>query len=131
MDKVEYRAVIKYLFLKGNTPTQIKDKSDSVNGDSAPLFTTVKIWAAEFQRGRKSLVDDERSRRPSTATTFENIVKVHQMVLDDHRIKVREIAEVMNVSKEHVCHILNLHLELRKLSTRWGAMFALVRPKTC
>jgi len=42
---------------------------DSVYGDSAPSFTTVKFWAAEFKRGRKSLGDDERSERPKTATT--------------------------------------------------------------
>ncbi|XP_029155672.1 uncharacterized protein LOC114928587 [Nylanderia fulva] len=114
-----YRAVIKYLFLKGNTPTQIKDELDSVYGDSAPSFTTVKFWAAEFKRGRKSLGDDERSGRPKTATTDENIAKVHQMVLDDRRIKVREIAEVMNMSKERVCRILNQHLGMRKLSARW------------
>ena len=54
MEKIEYRAVIKYLFLKGNTPTQIKDELDAVYGewDSAPSFTTVKFWAAEFKRGR-------------------------------------------------------------------------------
>ena len=57
----------------------------------------MKFWAAEFKRGRKSLGDDERSGRPKTATTDENVVKVHQMVLDDRRTKVREIAEVMNV----------------------------------
>src|SRR5436190_18847496 len=114
MDKIEYRVVIKYLFLKGNTPTQIKDELDS-----APSFTTVKFWAAEFKRGRKSLGDDERSGRPKTATTNENIAKVHEMVLDDGRIKVREIAEVMNMSKERVCHLLNQHLDMRKLSARW------------
>ena len=54
--KIEYRAVIKYLFLKGNTPTQIKDKLDSAYGDSASSFTIVKFWAAEFKRGRKSYV---------------------------------------------------------------------------
>lgn len=119
MDKIEYRAVIKYLVLKGNTPTQIKHELDSVYGDSAPSFTTVKFWAAEFKRGRKSLGDDERSGRPKTATTDDNIAKVHQMVLDDRRIKVREIAEVMNISKERVCHILNQDLGMRKLSARW------------
>ncbi|GFT66440.1 histone-lysine N-methyltransferase SETMAR [Trichonephila clavipes] len=41
------------------------------------------------------------------------------MVLDDHRIKVRKIAEVMSMSKEWVCHILNQHLGMRKLSARW------------
>ena len=58
MDNIEYRTVIKYLFLKGNTPTQIKDELDSVYGDSAPSFTTVKFWPADFKRGRKSLGDD-------------------------------------------------------------------------
>ena len=46
------------------------------------------------------------------------LAKVHQMVLDDRRIKMREIAEVMNMSKERVCHILNQHLGMRKLSAR-------------
>jgi len=41
MDKTEYRAVIKYLFLKDNTHTKIKDELDSVYGDCAPSFTTV------------------------------------------------------------------------------------------
>ncbi|KAJ0183454.1 hypothetical protein K1T71_001430 [Dendrolimus kikuchii] len=41
------------------------------------------------------------------------------MVLDDRRIKVREIAEVMNMSKERVYLILNQHLDMRKLSARW------------
>ncbi|GFS76249.1 histone-lysine N-methyltransferase SETMAR [Trichonephila clavipes] len=50
-------------------PRQIKDELDSVYGDSAPSFTTVKFSAAEFKGGRKSLRDDERSRRPNTATT--------------------------------------------------------------
>ncbi|GFX43007.1 histone-lysine N-methyltransferase SETMAR [Trichonephila clavipes] len=64
--------------------------------------------AAEFKRGRKSLGGDERSGRPNNATTDENIAKVHQMVLDDRRIKVRE---AMNMSKERVCDILNQHLD--------------------
>ena len=49
IDKIEYRAVIKYLFLKGNTPMQIKVELDSVYGNSARSFTTVKFWAAEFK----------------------------------------------------------------------------------
>ncbi|GBP30680.1 hypothetical protein EVAR_75901_1 [Eumeta japonica] len=43
------------------TPTQIKDELDSVYGDSAPSFITVKFWAAEFKYGLESLGDDEHS----------------------------------------------------------------------
>ena len=105
--------------MKSNTPTQIKDELDAVYGDSAPSFTTVKFWAAEFKRGRTSFGDDKRSGRPKTATTNDNIAQVHLMVLGNRRIKVREIAEAMNMSKERVCHILNEDLGMRKLSARW------------
>ena len=45
------------------------------------------------------------------------------------RIKVKEIAEVMNMSKERVCHILNQHVGMRKLSARWVPRFLTVDQK--
>ena len=77
MDKIKYWAVIKYLFLKGNMSTQIKDKLDFAYGNSAPSFITVKFWAAEFKRGRKSLGDYERMGRPKTATVSQNDARWH------------------------------------------------------
>lgn len=58
MDKIEYKAIIKYLFLKGYTPTQIKVELDDMYGDCAPSFNTVKFWVAEFKSGRTSLEDN-------------------------------------------------------------------------
>ena len=65
----------------------------------------MKFWAAQFQRGHKSLGDDERFGHLVAVTTDENIIIVHQMVLNDRQIKVREIAEAMKMSKRCVCHI--------------------------
>lgn len=39
---------------------------------------------------------------------------VHKIVLNGRRMKVREIAEAINIS-EHVSHILNQDLSMRKL----------------
>lgn len=119
MDKIECRAVIKFLYLKKNTPTQIKTEMDSIYGKSAPSFSTIKFWVAELKRGRTSLYDDERSGRPKTATSNDIVQKVHQLVLDDRRIKVREIAEAISISKERVCYILTQELNMRKLAARW------------
>jgi hypothetical protein len=55
--------------------------------------------AAEFKRGRTSLEDDPREGCPKSATPPEIIKQVHDMVLDDRRMKVREIAETVGVSK--------------------------------
>lgn len=53
--------------------------------------------------------------RLKTATTDDNIGEVHQFMLDNHRIKVREIAEAVNISKESVLYQI---LGIRKLATR-------------
>jgi transposase len=84
------------------------------------LFSTIKKWAAEFKRGRTSLEDDPCEGRPNSATTPEIIEQVHDMVLDDRRMKVREIAETIGISKEHVGYILHEELDMKKLCARWA-----------
>ncbi|GFV56546.1 mariner Mos1 transposase [Trichonephila clavipes] len=123
MDKIEYRGVIKYLFLKGDTPTQIKAELDSVYGDSAPSFTSVKFRVAEFKRGRKSSGDDEHSGRPNAKITDESIAKVHQMVLYERRIKER----MANVFWDSHGVILINYLQKGKIIT--GAYYASLRYK--
>ena len=93
MDKIEYRAVKKFLVKEGLTPKEIHSKFTKVYGDSSPSFWTIKKWAAEFKRGRTSLEHDPRDGRPKSATTPEITEQVHDMLLDDRRMKVREIAE--------------------------------------
>ncbi|GFU45399.1 hypothetical protein NPIL_327871 [Nephila pilipes] len=60
----------------------------------------MKFRSAEFKSVRTCLGHDERLGRPKTATTGDNIAKVHQIVLDDRRIKRREIAVAMNMFNE-------------------------------
>lgn len=119
MDKLEYRAVIKFFVLDGLTPKEIHPKLTKVYGDSAPSISTVKKWAAEFKRGRTSLEDDPREGRPKTATTPEIVEKIHNIVLDDRRVKVSEIALAMRISEKRVQNILHQELGMRKLCTRW------------
>jgi len=83
--------VIKFLYLKGNTPTQIKTELDTIYGDSTPSFVTIKRLAAEFKHDRTTLADyNKSSERLTIATIIDNIKKIHQIVLDDCRIKVRQ-----------------------------------------
>ena len=75
--------------------------------------------AAEFKRGRTSLEDDPREARPKSATP-EIIEQMHDMVLDDRRMKVREIAETIGISKKCVGYILHEELDMEKLCARWA-----------
>jgi len=119
MDKIEYSAVKKFFVKEGLTPNEIHSKFIKVYGGSSPSFLTIKKWAAEFKRGCTSLEDDPREGRPKSATTPEIIEQVHDMVLDDGRMKVREIAETMGISKERVGYILHEQLDMKKVCARW------------
>ena len=116
MEKLEIRGVIKYLHKKGLSGQEIHNDMVNVLGESAPSYATVKNWIAEFKRGRTSIQDEPRSGRPKTATTPEIIAKVHDMVLDDRRVKVREIGNVIGISNDRVHFILQQELHMKKLS---------------
>jgi transposase len=83
MEKIEYRAVIKFFVKEGLTPNEIHSKFINVYGDSSPSFSKIKNWAAKFKRGRTRLEDDPREGRPKSATTPEIIEQVQDMVLND------------------------------------------------
>ena len=51
--KVEYHAVIWYLYLKGKTGKEIHGELVDVYGSFAHAL--VKFWVGEFKRGRMSL----------------------------------------------------------------------------
>jgi hypothetical protein len=113
MDKTEYRAVIKFFVKEGFTPNATHSKFIKVYRDSSPSFSTIKKWAAKFKLGRTSLEDDPRKGRPKSATTPKIIEQVHDMVLDDRRMKVPEIAETIGISKERVGYILHEELDMK------------------
>ena len=89
--------MIKHCFLLGKNTTQPKEWLNKCYGTSSPSHTTVKRRYAEFERGRTSTDDAERSGRPSHAVTEVNIKKVHRTVLDDRKIEVSEIADIVKI----------------------------------
>ncbi|XP_036149093.1 protein GVQW3-like [Monomorium pharaonis] len=114
MERSEFRAVIKHLYLKGLTPKEIKTVLDEVHGTSAPVFATVYNWVNEFKRGCTSTKDEHRSGRPVEVTTPGMINKIHDMVLSNRRIKVREIVEATGISQGTVFSILHKKLGVKK-----------------
>ena len=86
MEKEQYRLVIRFLFLEGKSRSEIKKRLDAVYGDSSASMATVKNWFNEFQRGRTSVFDETRPDAPKTATTEDNVTKIHDLVSqNDHR----------------------------------------------
>ena len=70
----------------GKNTVGAKQGLDKHYGDSAPGKLTIIDWYAEFKRGRTSTDD------PKSAVVPENIKNVHNIVLKDRKMKLREIA---------------------------------------
>ena len=117
--KVEYRAVIRYLYLKGKTGQEIHCVLTNVYGSSAPSYAQVKFGVGEFKRSRTSLEDEIRSGRPSDATDEEMCKKVRDLVYSDRQIKVEEIANALHISHGSVSTTLHNRLGIHKLTARW------------
>ena len=87
----------------------------------AGLDETAVSSKPAHKHGSTSFEDAPREGCPESATTLEISEQVHGMVLDDRRIKVREIAETtrIGISKERVGYILHEELDTKKLCARW------------
>ena len=117
--KVEYRAVIRYLYLKGKTGQEIHCELTNVYGSSAPSYAQVKFWVGEFKHSRTSLEDETMSGSPSDATDEEMCNKVRDLVYSDRRIKVEEIATALHISRGSVSTTLHDSLGMNKLTAHW------------
>jgi len=89
-----------------------------VCGDNAMKKTAVYKWVKRFSEGRESFTDEERSGRPATSRTEENIAKFRQILRENRRLTVRSIAEQVNIDRETVRKILTENLDMRKVCAK-------------
>jgi len=80
--------------------------------------TAVYKWVKRFSEGRESVTDEERSGRPATGSTEENIEKFRQILCKNLRLTVRSIAEQVNIDRETVRKISTENLVMRKVCAK-------------
>ncbi|XP_018059080.1 PREDICTED: putative uncharacterized protein FLJ37770 [Atta colombica] len=69
--------------------------------------TAVYEWHERFKSGRESVEDDERNGRPSTSKIDENINKVREMLINNRKLTIRELAEDLNIAYGSIQDIVN------------------------
>ena len=66
-------------------------------GDSAPSRTMLFEWARRFKNGQLNIEDSLRSGLPIRATDEKHIKAVENLVVEDRRITIQEIAESLGI----------------------------------
>jgi len=116
--ELEQRMNIKFLVKLGKSGNKIREMLVQVYRDNAMKKTAVYKWVKRFSEGRESVTDEERSGRPATSTTEENIANIRQIVRENRRLTVRSIAEQVNINRETVKKILTEDLNMRKVCAK-------------
>ena len=120
MEKSEFRVLIQHYFLRGKTLPETKVKFDKLYLDSAPSYGMVQKWFTKLRFGRTSRKTIPMPCHPNQITTPEMINRIHDIVLNDPKVKVREITEILSISSEYMVNILNTHFVLEKVLCKMG-----------
>ena len=79
----------------------------------------VRSWVRQFKEGRTSCENNPKEPRPRTSRSEDMIARVEQVVMEDRRLTVRQIAANTGISLGSVDTILHDDLKMRKVSARW------------
>ncbi|UYV64521.1 hypothetical protein LAZ67_3001082 [Cordylochernes scorpioides] len=92
------RICIKFCVKNGFKGAEIFWMLQTTYGDAVMSRRRVFEWYKRFKESREETADNERSGRPSTSTTPEKVDKVLELVRENRRITVREVAEEARTS---------------------------------
>ena len=87
-------------------------------GGSFSSYETVRFWVTKFKLGKARIEDAPRSETPKSAVTPENINKVYDIVLYDRAVEVHEPTEVVGVSIDMDCLLINPKICLTQVFKR-------------
>jgi hypothetical protein len=118
-DFKEQKIFIKFCFHLEETAAETHQMLQETFGDNAMSQSRTFLWCKRFKDGQMSVDDDERSGRPSTSTTPENIAKVREAILADHRQTIHDVCEIVGLSYGTVQRTLADNLNMRRISARF------------
>lgn len=113
------REIIFFLQKEGASGAEIVKRLKNVFKDRSLNKTAVYKWMERFSEDENiTCKDAERTGRPRTSTAAETCEKVEQLIMNERRITVSEIAYQCDVSVGSA-HDMIKSLGFSKLSARW------------
>lgn len=119
LNREHIRAIIYYEWLDVKDSKEIHERITRRLGPNAVSKSTVEYWLREFRFGRQELKDEDRSGRPSTSTTIDNIAVVQELIRANPRVTFDELENETRISRGSLHRILHDHLMVHKVMSRF------------
>jgi len=114
--KEEQRSVICFLWAEGVPGAQIECVQ---YGDKVLSRRIVYEWTEMFENGRTSVTDAERSGLPAIAATTRNEERTLELIGENRRITVEEVAGRLNESVGSAYSLIHDSLKFSNVVSRW------------
>ena len=88
-------------------------------GDQSLNRTQVFQWHARFKAGRTSVDDDEHTGRPTSSTTPETVARIQEIIRQDRRRTIRDIAEEVEVGYGTCQRVLREDLGMYRVAAKF------------
>ena len=115
---LEQRACIKFCLRNQISAAQTYKMLLKAFGEQTISKKNVYKWYKQFKEGRERIEDEERSGRPSTSTDDAHVQKIKELVQENRQITIRELADIVGISKGSVNTILKNVLRLKPVTSR-------------
>ena len=109
---------MKFCVSNGITATESLKMLQECFGKSTLSRTQVFEWHKAFSECREVVENLPRVSRPSTSVNNGNIEKVEKIVLENRRVRIREVAEALNISQGSTQHIVVHILGIKRVTAR-------------
>ena len=117
--KYDITVVIKFHVLLGKSPMETHSLMSQALGESCPSYETIRKWFQLIRDGKEDLGDEDRSGRPTTATSEVLVQKVASMLVEDRRVTTRQVGCCLGISHDSAHKILTVDLGKKKICAKW------------
>jgi len=115
----EQRVCIKFCVNLGKSATETLEMIQQGFGDHSLSRAQVFQWYARFKTGRTSVDDDEPTERPTSCTTPETVARIQELIRQDRRLTIRDIAEGVEVGYGTCQLVLTEELGMHRVGAKF------------
>jgi transposase len=113
-----HKSAVIFLVKDGNSAADIYERLRGVYGDVCLGASSVRRWVKHFKDGNTDIADQPLCGRLRTAATERNKQKVDELIRQDRKITVREIAAQLGVGHHAVQEMMEI-LGYLKVCSHW------------